>query len=123
MHPRFTKTALDSWIIFDVTWKTILQKMLQMSSSLFTAEEVISLRCCRRHYFPLFSRNLTSFCNLPLPCSLAALQFSFFFIFLLFSFLFLFRALSSSILFRFPPSSLLPFLSFSFVFLPTDALF
>lgn len=108
VHPRFTGTTLDPWIIFHVTEKIFLQA---------NVANVVLLP-------PLLafsSRSLTSFCYLPrLLCSLIACIFVRFLFFLLF--------LTASELslpqfsFVFLPSSL-PYVSSSFVYLPTDVLF
>ena len=126
VHPRFTGTALDPWIIFHVTEKIFLQKNV--------ANVVFFIGYHRRGTLPALllppllafsSRSLVSFCYpLSLPCPLIACSFVCFLVFSFFSFLSnCFRTFSSSsILFRFS-SFFAPYLSTSFVFLSTDVLF
>lgn len=89
VHPRFTGTTLDPWIIFHVTEKIFLQA---------NVANVVLLP-------PLLafsSRSLTSFCYLPrLLGSLIACIFVRFLFFLFSSLSNCFRTFSSTILFRF----------------------
>ena len=124
VHPRFTGTTLDPWIIFHVTEKIFLQANVANVVFFIGYRRRGTLRALLLPPLLAFSsRSLTSFCYLPsLPCSLiACIFFSFFF-----SFFLLFLTASELSLpqfsFVFLPSSL-PYLSSCFVFLPTDVLF
>lgn len=125
VHPRFTGTALDPWIIFHVTEKIFLQANVANVVFFIGYHRRGTLRALLLPPLLAFSsRSLTSLCYLPrLLCSLIAcifVRFLFFFFFLLF--------LTASELslpqfsFVFLPSSL-PYVSSSFVYLPTDVLF
>lgn len=102
VHPRFTGTALDPWIIFHVTEKIFLQANVANVVFFIGYRRRGTLRALLLPPLLAFSStSLTSFCYLPsLPCSLIACIFVRF----LFSSRSLsncFRTFSSSLLFRF----------------------
>ena len=103
VHPRFTGTALDPWIIFHVTEKIFLQANVANVVFFIGYHRRGTLRALLLPPLLAFSsRSLTSLCYLPrLLCSLIACIFVRFLFLFFFSLSNCFRTFSSTILFRF----------------------
>ena len=110
VHPRFTGTALDPWIIFHVTEKIFLQTNVANVVFFIGYHRRGTLRALLLPPLLAFSsRSLVSFCYpLSLPCPLIACSFVCFLFFLFFLF--------------FLTASELSLPQFSFVFLPSSPL-